>query len=665
MRSVSDSTYQKIENNSCKYLPRVDITLKSGMVLDSVPLWDSPTYTHSISSEDFEVGSAKIGTLSFGIMNFTGSYSGYDFEGATVSYRVMCENEYVNICKAVVVETPENESTIINLDCYDFMVYLDKDYEAPTTKKLTAKAYVEHCLSKCGFTHTVPYFNNQTMMLDAIETSEGLTYRQVLAWIGQVTCNNVLANADGNVVLKWYDSAENVHSLTAQKTISVSKNDVKITGVKATEYNKSFIDADGNEIDQKSKLVGNEGYVIEISNNPLVDSSNMETIATNVFNQVKNMTIRKFESAIFSNPLYECGDVVSFITNSGNTYTSVISDITFTVNNSQIVSCKAKSNVKNSTVVYSEIERTTAEIKKQVASVIQQVQNVNNEMTKLISQGYGMNYGKITLPNGNQVDAMFDGTSASDSHYICYWTSNGILASVDGGTTWAIDKNGNALMNVLTVNKLTAEQIDVNNLFAQNITATGTINGAKLVGSNIEGGTAHLGFLRFGGDSIYSDNKKWYWNKDWFHVSVDDDTYIQMDADSGEDLGGLYLNSSSVAGIFAKQVTIDAETVQMPEEVQLGNGLAVSDEKLQVGRIDSITVYAQSYDEVEIQFDTPYKTTPVIVASLLVNPSATQYQYGSVSCAVCSRSKNGFTVRVFNNSNTTRSPYIMWIAFGK
>ncbi|MFQ7551167.1 MAG: hypothetical protein ACLRMZ_13650 [Blautia marasmi] len=45
---------------------------------------------------------------------------------------------------------------------------------------------------------------------------------------------------------------------------------------------------------------------------------------------------------------------------------------------------------------------------------------------------------------------MHDKPTIEESSYTCYWTSNGIIASLDGGTTWAVDKNGNALFNTIT-----------------------------------------------------------------------------------------------------------------------------------------------------------------------------------------------------------------------
>ena len=58
----------------------------------------------------------------------------------------------------------------------------------------------------------------------------------------------------------------------------------------------------------------------------------------------------------------------------------------------------------------------------------------------------------------------------------------------------------------ITTNSIKASSIDVNNLFAQNITATGSITGAKLYGAHIETTSGSIGGFAISNTQIYSDN---------------------------------------------------------------------------------------------------------------------------------------------------------------
>jgi len=60
----------------------------------------------------------------------------------------------------------------------------------------------------------------------------------------------------------------------------------------------------------------------------------------------------------------------------------------------------------------------------------------------------------VEQEDGSIIYYMHDKPTIEESGYTCYWTSNGIVASLDGGTTWAVDKNGNALFNIITARGL-------------------------------------------------------------------------------------------------------------------------------------------------------------------------------------------------------------------
>ena len=76
----------------------------------------------------------------------------------------------------------------------------------------------------------------------------------------------------------------------------------------------------------------------------------------------------------------------------------------------------------------------------------------------------------VTQADGTIVTYIHDKPNMEESTYVAYWTSNGIMASKDGGATFAIDANGNALLNTLMLKGLSADWIKV-----------GTLEGVKAI----------------------------------------------------------------------------------------------------------------------------------------------------------------------------------------
>ena len=471
MRQVSQEIKDEIANGTFQYAKHADIVLKSGVTLNltDTDFWGGGIlYEQSIANSGFEVGSAKINTFKLTISNYSGIYDVYDFTDADVSMYLAYDGGRIQIAKGVIVDTPEIDSSILELSGYDYMVFFDKKYEPYSEETCTMRQLALYCMEKCGFANELPDFPNQDMVVPTA-LGEEITYRQIIAWIAQASCTNAVVTPYGDFVFKWYSSSETAEEVVPVKSVTAHRASVRVTGVNVVEFLESDYDGEGNEIEPLYHFEGTGGYTIEIAGNRLIrGQASCDTVATTIYTSVSEMDIRAFNASIFTNPLYECGDAVIVHNSKGETFTSYINDLSFRFGAENSVSCKAESTRQNVSYQQTMIESVVAQAKRGIASTIKQVQQLNKEITQLISQGYGMNYGKVTLPNGNEVDAMFDGPTPETSGYVCYWTSNGIIASVDGGTTWAVDKNGNALLNALTVNKLTANQIAADAIKSQN-----------------------------------------------------------------------------------------------------------------------------------------------------------------------------------------------------
>lgn len=82
-------------------------------------------------------------------------------------------------------------------------------------------------------------------------------------------------------------------------------------------------------------------------------------------------------------------------------------------------------------------------------------------MTSLISQGFGLFTTTETDENGAVKQYLHDKESLEDSTVIWTRTAQGLMVSKDGRTSWAVDSNGNALFNVITAKGINADWVKV------------------------------------------------------------------------------------------------------------------------------------------------------------------------------------------------------------
>lgn len=72
------------------------------------------------------------------------------------------------------------------------------------------------------------------------------------------------------------------------------------------------------------------------------------------------------------------------------------------------------------------------------------------------------------------------------------------------------------------------------------------------------------------------------------------------------------------------------------------------------------SVASGTYKDVEFVFPKEFAGEPYIVCSLMSDSSGVDI--GSITVAVYSVSRTGFTARIYNNGSTQRAPKIMYIA---
>lgn len=367
MRYVSSRFKTEQNNDNRNYLKYADITLTDGTVLNltNTDFWSNGMKFEDSVSDDsaFTIGSANINTVNLSINNFDEKYTDYDFTNAEVICYVGLEVEptsgtekeieKIRICTMTVVDTPYQDTTIIELTCEDNMRKFDRDYSESKLKyPATRRQIIQDACNVCGVTLDTLSFDQDSYQIVTRPDDDALTFRQVLAWVCQIGCQYARCDRYGRLTIKWYDTEivdANRIEINSTSKFTPNLDDVVITGVRVTEY----IEATSDDKTASSYLYGNEGYVLEISENKLIPQGTGETVAAMIGEKCVGMSFRPFETQCLTDISIEAGDAVLITDRKGNKYKSFLTNVVLQPGVFEQISCNAESAARNSSKQYS------------------------------------------------------------------------------------------------------------------------------------------------------------------------------------------------------------------------------------------------------------------------------------------------------------------------
>lgn len=216
MRYATRAFRQALLDDQRDYINRATVTLADGTVLelDNTKIWVNGLETEDAVSADnvFQIGGAVIGQGKLVINNIYDAYSAYDFDGAKVVMFTGLEidgaPEEIKMGTFTVDEAEYNGSTI-TLVCLDNLAKFDKAYDTnlvypATLQEIVLDAYT-NCLGSAAMGDTTfPHYQYEVAEKPSAEST---TYRQVLAWVAQISGRFVRCDADGKIRFGWYNTA--------------------------------------------------------------------------------------------------------------------------------------------------------------------------------------------------------------------------------------------------------------------------------------------------------------------------------------------------------------------------------------------------------------------------------------------------------------------------
>lgn len=498
MRDISDRFKNEQNNDNRNYLKYADITLTDGTVINltNADFWSNGMkFEDSVSDDNtFNIGSANINTLNLSINNFDGKYTDYDFTDATVICYVGIELEpedtsalldttgdkildttgneiivhknalieKIRICTMTVIDTPYQNTTIIELECEDNMRKFDRDYSASKLKyPATRKQIIQDACKVCGVTLDTLNFYQDSYQIPARPDDEALTFRQVIAWTCQIGCQYARCDKYGRLTIKWYDTEiADADRATINSTNGFTPNldDVVITGVQVTEY----LESTSTDEEASSYLYGEEGYVLKISENKLIPQGTGEVVANIIGEKCVGMSFRPFETECLTDIVLEAGDAVLITDRKGNKYKSYLTNVMLQPGSFEQISCNAESAARNSSKTYSLVTQAAVDARKSVWRERTTREQALQEFKDRIDNSTGVYTTVQTQQDGSQIFYLHDKPTLTESRAVWKMTAEAWGVSTDGGQTWngGMTVDGDTIVRILNAVGVNADWIN-------------------------------------------------------------------------------------------------------------------------------------------------------------------------------------------------------------
>lgn len=541
----TSAAYKQAMNGSRTFLAQVTVTFRD----ETVEVWDNSRLM-SLSFEEatsdtgtFTVGSAIIGKLSLGVLNQDDAYSELDFIDAVMQVKIGAETangtEYMNR-GIFTVDTARADSGAILITALDNLSKMDTPYQ--TASKLTYPAtldqiYRDACTS-CGvYPATVGFLNDDFVVQN--RPTEDYTCREILSAVATMAGCFAKADRNGEITLGWYDGLKELLSkedydggtfdsgepsyetgdsldggvfdygspyyisgdsadggsfsdmddyfhLYSSSSQEIDIDDIKITGVEVLITTES----DG-ETTTNTYLFGEEGYLISISENPLIQAYDEDMLMA-VADKLIGMRFRKFSMSGRSDPAYETGDSGYVSDRKGNSYISILTSISFEINGYEGFVCDAESVLERNMTRYNETARNFTKVVQKTEQMVNEEKTARElaieQLTNRVNNSSGLFTTIETQSDGSKIFKLHDKPTLEESQIVWTMTAEAWTVSTNGGASpnAGMTVDGDTIVRILTATGINADWINTGTIDAINING-GIITGATIKTTTVEG----------------------------------------------------------------------------------------------------------------------------------------------------------------------------------
>ena len=462
---------------------------------------------------EFTIGAAVTGKLTVIIDNSEQAYSRYDFHGAVITASLggqLTNGEYQLVQVGIyTVDEYFYDGSNITLTAYDNFHKFDKPCQdtAITFPQTVTQLVREACTVADVELANTSIPNGSYSVAKTPQQWDTMTWHDVIAYCAQIACCYTRILPDGKLYFAWYDTGvmnsdqldggtfdttttpysdgaiadggdfnynestsyegghfgdrDSIHVIGSLFDISVSTDDVLITGISVMLAVEDNINATDSTKDYTKKL-GTDGYVIRVENNPLIETTaNADAVCSYIYNYIVGMRFRPLNASIVENPSIEAGDAAVVVDRNNNTYICFISHVTYTSSAATAISCDSVPSMQNLKARYGETQKTRALAQRTFERAVLDA----DAAMQMIMSAYATTMGlyQYTEPDGQGGTIYIYGNNNTLASSDIRWkfSASALMVSSDYGRTWnsALSAEGIAVFQAVYAVKVVADNI--------------------------------------------------------------------------------------------------------------------------------------------------------------------------------------------------------------
>ena len=213
-------------------------------------------------------------------------------------------------------------------------------------------------------------------------------------------------------------------------------------------------------------MYGGDGYVLSIEKNPLIQTGDVQIVASYIGKKMAGKRFRPLSISCQSDPCIEAGDCACVTDRKQRTFFSVISNTTFSVGSMQKIECTAETPTENNYTKYSATTRLLDAADRNTKRNLSNYDIAVKRLTDLMTQSFGLYKTEEVQEDGAIIFYMHNKPEISNSSTIWKMTADAFAVSTDGGKTWnaGMDSQGNAVVTILNAIGVNADWINTGDL---------------------------------------------------------------------------------------------------------------------------------------------------------------------------------------------------------
>lgn len=446
----------------------------------------------------FEVGAAVIKEYTAILDNSDGRFDDYDFESADInaivglrlpdsSWESLDKGEY-RIVKAVAKELT------VDLKAYDNMLFFDKPYsKSKLTYPASIYSIIQNACNDCQVVVDASSVLMKNFMVSQRPGDKNITYRDVISYCAQIMGCYARIDHLNQLSFGWYDfgaagerydggtfvdytsgdqydggtfsnytsgddidagtfvDTDTFHHLYNISNQSVETGDIEITGVQIK------VKTSGTE-KEKIFVYGNEGYVIEISNNPMIDEKTASQVLSHIGPRLTGNRFRPMSISAQSNPAIESGDIAWVTDWKQRSFKTVLTSTDFVMGALQKIDCTAETPSEKEYTKYGAATKILSQAEENTENQLSAYDIAVQQMNQLAANTFGFFSTTVSQDDGSVIAYRHDKPTLAQSKTVYksgidgFWVTQNYTGN-DATTAWksGFDSSGNAVLNILSV----------------------------------------------------------------------------------------------------------------------------------------------------------------------------------------------------------------------